>query len=141
MRDSNSDPWDCETPLYQVEINRLTEENERLRRELEQWTTDRHLAQGEPRMSKNEGYSAPANGGPAFPDDSRADYTGGRVCLQYMRLRDWFAGLAMQGMLAEAAHPEHLGFGLKDFPSLAEEAFDLADAMLKARERGPRGTA
>jgi hypothetical protein len=25
-----------------VEINRLTEENERLRRELEQWTTDRY---------------------------------------------------------------------------------------------------
>jgi hypothetical protein len=78
-------------------------------------------------MSKNEGYSAPADGGPAFPDDSQADYTGG------MRLRDWFAGLAMQGMLAEAAHPQHLGYGLKDFPSLAEEAFYLADAMLKAR--------
>ena len=42
-----------------------------------------------------------------------------------MTLRDWYAGLAMQGMLENY---------VRDFDLLAIEAQQAADAMLKARE-------
>lgn len=50
-------------------------------------------------------------------------------------LRDWFAGLAMQGWLAsygnESMHPAIIEGGCDD---IARDAYQIADAMLKARE-------
>ena len=46
-------------------------------------------------------------------------------------MRDWFAGLAMQGILAAQIH------GFNDSPAngpFASMAYEMADAMLKARE-------
>jgi hypothetical protein len=61
-------------------------------------------------------------GGPAFPhklDDLKDPDTTG------MTLRDYFAAKAMQGLM-DAAMP---------MPEIAEAAYDMADAMLKAREQ------
>ena len=59
----------------------------------------------------------------AFPNPHRTDMTG-------MTLRDYFAAKAMQGLLASGNLP-------KTMPDadLAECAYALADAMLKAREQ------
>ena len=72
-------------------------------------------------------------GGHAFPTQTWEN-DGDRV-LQYqepgMSLRDWFAGLAMQGLLAAQIH------GFNDRPAngpFASMAYEMADAMLKARE-------
>ena len=65
------------------------------------------------------------NGGPAFPAnhfDLAPDETG-------MTLRDWFAGKAMQGCLATE--------GWASASDIAAGAYDMADAMLKAREVKP----
>jgi hypothetical protein len=72
------------------------------------------------------------DGGPAFPQyrcipgpSGTAHYTfdGG------MTLRDHFAGLAMQALIARTT------YHIEDAPrDIAEEAYDYADAMLKARE-------
>jgi len=58
----------------------------------------------------------------AFPNPHRTDMTG-------MTLRDYFAAKVIQGMLASGNLP-------KTMPDadLAECAYALADAMLKARE-------
>jgi hypothetical protein len=72
------------------------------------------------------------NGGPAFPDDSQHNYTGG------MTLRDYFAAVALQGMVGVAVvdaarnrvKPERIP------PQLATEAYAIADAMLAARKEG-----
>lgn len=68
------------------------------------------------------------DGGTAFPrlaneitNWSGEDITGG------MRLRDWFAGQALIGMAQSA------GFQGAPWPKLAEDAYEAADAMLKAR--------
>jgi len=55
-------------------------------------------------------------GGPAFPYGTT--YVG-------MTLRDYFAAKAMQGLM-DAAMP---------MAEIAEAAYDMADAMLKAREQ------
>ena len=57
----------------------------------------------------------------AFPNPHRADLTG-------MTLRDYFAAHLMQGICAGS--PSMVWANKR----LAEEAYDLADAMLKARE-------
>ena len=81
------------------------------------------------------------DGGPAFPHDGQADYTGG------MTLRDYFAAKAMALAYdhfsrdlesefqdghdfewGEDGHPGHLGI-------VAESAYLLADAMLEARNK------
>jgi hypothetical protein len=73
------------------------------------------------------------DGGPAFPvPDSH--HANGQV--QYgangMTLRDWFAGQALQGLLAcGEAHDEHTD------SVTAGAAYKMADAMLKAREVKP----
>lgn len=56
------------------------------------------------------------DGGPAFPAAGLSDG---------MSLRDWFAGMAMQGMLGE---------GGWERDHLVGEAFIIADEMLKTRE-------
>lgn len=59
--------------------------------------------------------------GPAFPTPTHNLQNDG------MTLRDYFAAKAMQGMLAES------GGGASSNEDLAEFAYHIADAMLKAR--------
>jgi len=69
--------------------------------------------------------SAPINdGGPAFPTmDPNEHYR-----LMGMTLRDYFAAAALKGQAHRFAHPhEHREL-------LAQDCYDIADAMLKARE-------
>lgn len=75
-------------------------------------------------MSKHD------TGGPAFPvtfqhDDSSSGCT---AEIMGMDLRDYFAAKAMQGI---CAHPDTWGFTI---PSVATRAYEMADAMLKARQ-------
>ena len=81
--------------------------------------------------------SAPIdNGGPAFP----VAYGDGRI--EGMHLRDYFAAKAMQGVMANSATT---GDGLQRAMKLAgvdhaqdwfaRIAYEVADAMLKAREQ------
>jgi len=67
-------------------------------------------------------------GGPAFPigDTARLDECG-------MTLRDYFAGLAMQGLIASPRGPAD-----KSDPTdswVAQTAYLVADAMLKERDK------
>lgn len=52
-----------------------------------------------------------------------------------MTLRDWFAGQALAGLCAAHANPAAIGF--PDNVETATKAYDLADAMLRAREGKP----
>lgn len=48
-------------------------------------------------------------------------------------LRDWFAGMALQGMLA---YPGYIAYQSSKTPEiLAEESYKCADAMLEKREK------
>jgi hypothetical protein len=69
--------------------------------------------------------SAINDGGPAFPRDHRYEGHNG------MTLRDYFAAKAMQGFAADGAFARDNGLTIDE---LAEDAYDVADAMLKARE-------
>ena len=64
-------------------------------------------------------------GGPAFPLFAATGYAG-------MTLRDYFAAKAMQGMFTSEDDSWH--YSSKNFSFRAKEAYDMADAMLKARE-------
>ncbi len=67
------------------------------------------------------------NGGPAFPQpDTYFPDKSVAIGEEGMTLRDWFAGLALQGLLT------HDDEGL--IPEAARDAYRYADAMLKARE-------
>ena len=65
-------------------------------------------------------------GGPAFPAavvfQDQVIYDGG------MTLRDYFAAKAMQAELEGGVHRDAM-------PSVAQRAYEMADAMLKAREQ------
>lgn len=53
-----------------------------------------------------------------------------------MLLRDHFAGLAMQAFLS--GHVSHYGHDNHwPYDAMASEAYDVADAMLRAREKEP----
>lgn len=68
------------------------------------------------------------NGGSAFPNLVETLQTGDIIRFQSgMTLRDWFAGQAMSGMLAN-------GIGNAEPDKLAWAAYHAADAMLEARE-------
>jgi hypothetical protein len=58
-----------------------------------------------------------------------------------MPMRDCFATAAMQGLLAESANPRYgvseQPFNVKQIPALAECSYEIADAMLAAREATP----
>jgi hypothetical protein len=71
-------------------------------------------------MTKNEG-------GPAFPGNIGIYDPG-------MSLRDWFAGQSIAGLLFMVSAGKHdlMHHGHK---GLAEEAYRVADAMLKARKQ------
>ena len=64
-------------------------------------------------------------GGPAFPTSNGGSPDDG------MTLRDYFAAKAMQGFIASA---NHKGLYAPPDNELASAAFQLADAMLKARQ-------
>ena len=73
------------------------------------------------------------DGGPAFPLPVNDEQCRARFESGYggMSLRDWFAAKAMQGLLAAQIH------GFNDSPAngpFASMAYEMADAMLKARE-------
>jgi hypothetical protein len=70
------------------------------------------------------------DGGPAFPVPT--DMSAGEafyLATSGMSLRDWFAGQALIGI---CAHRDT--WGLPDVPTVARQAYRLADAMLEARE-------
>ena len=68
-------------------------------------------------------------GGPAFPTTKPLEHWGDPN--QGMTLRDYFAAKALQGFIASA---NHKGLYAPPDNELASAAFQLADAMLKARE-------
>lgn len=80
--------------------------------------------------------SAPKDGGPAFPVGQDTMLCSVRTG---MSLRDYFAAKAMQGLLAskgtiatvQAAASQA---GEKPTPFLAKGAYEIADAMIAARE-------
>lgn len=57
--------------------------------------------------------------------------------LDEVTLRDWLAGMALQGFLA-AGRSQDGGYGdICDAETAADYAYDQADAMLKRRESQP----
>ena len=64
--------------------------------------------------------SKPNDGGPAFPSDRFSELG--------MSLRDYFAGQALASMDTD-------GCTLIGMQSLAQRAYDIADAMLAEREK------
>jgi hypothetical protein len=70
--------------------------------------------------------SAPKDGGAAFPQHLFTEGMGG------MSLRDWFAGMALQGAVAYVnEHKDHYGESLAH---TAIAAYKIADAMLTCRD-------
>lgn len=59
--------------------------------------------------------------GPAFPVSNGYEYKTG------MTLRDWFAGMAMQGLLASGLAQKSGGY--------SRAAYEFADAMLEVRKK------
>ena len=68
----------------------------------------------------------------AYPFTHRHPTTGVTTSSEGMDLRDYFAGLAMQGLLAYAATT---GKYAPPDDELAREAYKLANAMLKERAK------
>ena len=68
------------------------------------------------------------DGGPAFPRPRSEGNLEVYDAQQGLSLRDWFAGHALQGMLAK---PSNIA-GMHD--SYAEDAYRYADEMLKVRK-------
>jgi len=66
------------------------------------------------------------NGGPAFPESYIGADSPNEGIGNGMTLRDYFAGFAMQALIARTTY--HI------VDDIAEDAYDYADAMLKARE-------
>ena len=72
------------------------------------------------------------DGGPAYPHDGQANYTGG------MTLLDWFAGMALVAFLP--ADPRSNPFlsppGRRTLPEwIAKDAYDYAAAMIAEKRR------
>ena len=65
----------------------------------------------------------------AYPFIHKHPTTGNTRLEEGMDLRDYFAGLAMQGLFAHK--PWQVIYSPKE---ISKEAYDMADAMLKARE-------
>ena len=79
----------------------------------------------EPKMSKPDG-------GPAFPHT--LDMVSGGNTRGGMSLRDWFAGMALNGMIA-GAYERGAQVGFVPPTTLASEAFAYADAMIAEGEK------
>lgn len=82
--------------------------------------------------------SQPNDGGPAFPATSPVVDHVKYGELFGMSLRDWFAGMAMQGI---ASIPSTSQYDYKSQPldKYASLAYQYADAMLAERNKGERG--
>lgn len=74
------------------------------------------------------------DGGPAFPHDAAAYAScprcGTRSSRTGMSLRDWFAGMALQGLLARTSLGDYGGKA-----NIAIDAYAMADAMLAERSK------
>lgn len=71
------------------------------------------------------------DGGPAFPVMDEAPEHGQHYGIS---ARDYFAAKAMQGFLS--GHISHYGHENHwEYKALASEAYDMADAMLAARDK------
>jgi len=75
------------------------------------------------------------NGGPAFPmtrvtvlAEDGTPNEAASITHEGMTLRDYFAAKAMQGI---CAHPDSWGLGDE---GICKRSYEMADAMLKARE-------
>jgi hypothetical protein len=66
-------------------------------------------------------------GGPAFPSSEYDPRYNRHVAIGGMTLRDYFAAKAMQGLMVDIPDPIHVEY-------VADAAYKMADAMLKARE-------
>ncbi len=66
-------------------------------------------------------------GGPAFP--SPADDKKGWEPEYGMNLRDWFAGMALQGRLSQ----KQISSPNNGYDRLASDCYEIADAVIKAR--------
>lgn len=64
-------------------------------------------------------------GGPAFPVETCGRDSG-------MTLRDWFAGQALSGLLADDS------YGTTTWAAFAEAAYAVADAMIEKRNKDAR---
>lgn len=82
----------------------------------------------------------PNDGGPAFPRSASSDEGAELHNIAFaqagMSLRDWFAGQALQGMLARLTsfnpapgYPEHW------HAAISQEAYEIADAMIAKRNK------
>lgn len=73
---------------------------------------------------------------PAFPTTMPLDGWGDPN--QGMTLRDWFAGQALTGMMANASFPvaanQDAGPNGSAIAGIAESAYNAADAMMEARK-------
>jgi len=81
--------------------------------------------------------SAINDGGPAFPCEEQIRCNGEVIDFRKftgMTLRDWFAGQALSGELTNYPTRQPQG---DQCHSLATKCYELADAMLKAREVKP----
>lgn len=85
------------------------------------------------------------DGGSAFPFGQISELTGQPIngCFSPgMSLRDWFAGMALQGELASTADVEStqamaeaaVSKGREPVVHLAMTCYEIADAMIKVRE-------
>ncbi len=78
-----------------------------------------------------------STGGPAFPCEAYDLERKVMVNEEGMTLRDYFAAKAMQGLISSAdwreAVAEHTDMAATKFTALT--AYEMADAMLKAREQ------
>jgi hypothetical protein len=75
-------------------------------------------------------------GGPAFPTEYRDDAT--QPCAEGMTLRDYFAAKAMQSLILTKHYQDiatdQPAMFVEMLTTLADESYDYADAMLRARE-------
>jgi len=70
------------------------------------------------------------DGGPAFPVVEVHPVHGSRVDMG-MSLRDYFAGHALSGLLADP----NVGYGGQQTAKLCEGCYAIADSMLNARQK------
>lgn len=75
--------------------------------------------------------SAINDGGPAFPRSAVPHFNGPQ---EGMTLRDWFAGMALQGEIASPTSGIFEADSIT-FQEVAWDCYRFADAMLAARER------
>ena len=75
------------------------------------------------------------DGGPAFPGEKETRFGQHNDCNEGMSLRDWFAGQALVGLIAEHAHPT-AGGSWGHLEGISGKAFEFADEMLRARREG-----